>query len=122
MTEIENRNISRDSLFLFAQLRLDGESDVHRVKVRNLSAGGMMGEGRVKVERGALVDVELRNCGWVEGSIAWVHGDRFGIAFREEIDPMVARASASSQSDEGHTPRFVKPPLAQQDTTRLRKI
>ena len=122
MTDTDNRHIARDSLFLFAQLRLDGESETHRVKVRNLSAGGMMGEGRVRVERGSLIEVELRNCGWIEGSIAWVHGDRFGIAFREEIDPKIARAPTDSGNDSGHTPRFVRPPITQQDPTRLRKI
>ena len=59
----------RYSLFLLAQLRVDGRDELHRVKVRNLSAGGMMAEGDVKVLRGALVEVELRNLGWIEGTV-----------------------------------------------------
>ena len=92
MDEAEQRHIARDSLFVMADLRLDGETAEHRIKVRNLSAGGMMGEGPVKVVRGALVWINVRNIGWVEGSIAWVQDSRFGIAFRDEIDPRVARA------------------------------
>lgn len=88
----ENRQIARDSLFVMADLRvaaLDGE---HRIKVRNLSSGGMMGEGAVRVERGDTVEVNIRNIGWVSGTVAWVQDDRFGVALHEEIDPKVARA------------------------------
>ena len=71
MSNVDTRQVNRDSLFLLAQVRVDGQDAVHRVKVRNLSAGGMMAEGEAKVMRGALVMVELRNIGWVEGSVAW---------------------------------------------------
>lgn len=94
----ENRQIARDSLFVMADLRLPGSAAEHRIKVRNLSAGGMMGEGAVRVARGDAVEVRIRNVGWVEGSVAWVQDDRFGVAFREEIDPKVARASVASES------------------------
>ena len=93
MSNVDTRQVNRDSLFLLAQLRVDGQDAVHRVKVRNLSAGGMMAEGEVKVMRGALVLVELRNIGWVEGSVAWKQDNRFGIAFVEEIDPVVVRGA-----------------------------
>ena len=120
MADNDHRQLSRDSLFLMAELRLSGQEALARVKVRNLSAGGMMAEGAVKAVRGTLIEVNIRNIGWIEGAIAWVHGDRCGIAFSEDIDPMVARAPITV--GEG-TPRFVKPPIdfAQQEE-RLRKI
>ncbi|MFM5932107.1 MAG: PilZ domain-containing protein [Novosphingobium sp.] len=93
MGGVENRQIARDSLFVLVELRLDGEQTEHKVKMRNLSAGGMMAEGGVRAMRGLVVWVNLRNIGWVEGTIAWVQESRFGIAFREEIDPKLARAS-----------------------------
>ena len=83
MDEAEQRQIVRDSLLVMADLRLDGELAEHRIKVRNLSAGGMMGEGPVKVVRGALIWINVRNIGWIEGSVAWVQDARFGIAFAE---------------------------------------
>jgi hypothetical protein len=92
----ENRQIARDSLFVMADLRLPGAEEEHRIKVRNLSAGGMMGEGPVRVLRGARVEINIRNIGWVEGSVAWVQDDRFGVAFGEEIDPKVARAPVAA--------------------------
>ena len=39
-----NRNEARDSLFLMADFRVPGSSDVSPVRVRNLSAGGLMAE------------------------------------------------------------------------------
>jgi hypothetical protein len=92
MTDNDHRQIERDSLFVMADLRVDGVDSDQRVKVRNLSAGGMMAEGGVKVQTGAAVEVNIRNIGWIEGSVAWVQENRFGIAFHEEIDPKVARA------------------------------
>lgn len=121
MSDNEHRQIARDSLFVLAEVRLDGVEDIQRVKVRNLSVGGMMAEGALKPVRGQLVWVDVRNIGWVEGSVAWVQDTRFGIAFREEIDPKIARAPAVTGDA---TPRFVRPPLAGtgQPAALLRKI
>ena len=108
MPAVDTRNISRDSLFLMAEVRLEGADALERVKVRNLSAGGMMAEGSLRVMRGARLMVKLRNIDWVEGSVAWVQDNRFGIAFDREIDPAQARTPVSS-ADESSTPRFVRP-------------
>jgi hypothetical protein len=115
----ENRQIARDSLFVMADLRLPGTDDEHRIKVRNLSAGGMMGEGPVRVMRGDRVQVNIRNIGWVEGSIAWVQDDRFGVAFCEEIDPKVARAPVAKDGNKSLSPRHV---YVARDVKALRKI
>jgi hypothetical protein len=127
MSNVETRQVNRDSLFLLAQVRVDGQDVAHRVKVRNLSAGGMMAEGEVRVMRGSLVMVELRNIGWVEGSVAWKQGDRFGIAFVDEIDPAVVRGPSGPQAPEFEAPRYTRThsslPLSQQaDQSKLRKI
>ncbi len=120
MDEAEQRHIARDSLFVMVDLRLDGSEEEHRIKMRNLSSGGMMGEGTVRVFRGAAISVNIRNIGWVEGSIAWVHESRFGIAFREDIDPKVARAPAAPGE---HSPRYTRSPLPELSGTGVvRKI
>jgi hypothetical protein len=127
MSNVDTRQVNRDSLFLLAQVRVDGQDEVTRVKVRNLSAGGMMAEGDSRVVRGALVAVELRNIGWVEGSVAWKQDNRFGIAFVDEIDPAVVRAPTASTAQAGfEIPRYTRNhdpvPLSQQEQDRLRKI
>ena len=127
MSNVDTRQVNRDSLFLLAQVRVDGQDSVSRVKVRNLSAGGMMAEGDSKVIRGSLVAVELRNIGWVEGSVAWKQDNRFGIAFVDEIDPAVVRAPAATVGEpEFEIPRYTRNhqavPPSQVEQARLRKI
>ena len=120
MSNVDTRQINRDSLFLLAQVRLSGQEEDHRVKVRNLSAGGMMAEGDVAVQPGTGVEVQIRNIGWVEGSVAWVQDNRFGIAFREEIDPKVARAPVAVADP---APAFLRTPLLKgQGRASLRKL
>lgn len=117
----DNRQIGRDSLFLMAELRLEGADDVHRVKVRNLSASGMMGEGPVRVVSGDRLTINIRNIGWVDGTVAWIQDNRFGVAFRDEIDPKLARAPVGSGGE--HTPRHLRPVLPTEERMRvLRKI
>jgi len=124
MNNVDTRQVNRDSLFLLAQLRVDGHDNAYRVKVRNLSAGGMMAEGAVQVARGQLVQVELRNIGWVQGSVAWKQDDRFGIAFMDEIDPTRARAPLTSTEPSGVSQihKAAAQPLAPVDKSRLRKL
>lgn len=125
MTGVETRSVARDSLFLLADIRIEQEAEAHRVRVRNLSDGGMMAEGSLKVKRGHRVDVELRNIGSVPGTVAWVQDDRFGIAFDAEIDSQKARrplnaseVSASPVAQPSWAHRAPPPP----ETSKLRKI
>jgi hypothetical protein len=120
MSNVETRQIERDSLLLLAQLRADGVGGEYAVKVRNLSAGGMMAEGNAPVARGSVVSVALRNLGWVDGTVAWKQDNRFGIAFVEEIDPKLARAPVATRSPDLSSPRFTRPPFKTPD--KLRKI
>ncbi|MCZ8135587.1 MAG: PilZ domain-containing protein [Porphyrobacter sp.] len=125
MTGVETRSVARDSLFLLADIRIEQGAEIHRVRVRNLSDGGMMAEGNLKVKRGHRVDVELRNIGGVAGSVAWVQDNRFGIAFDEEIDSQQARRPP--QTDEHAPATMLKASWAHRappppDTGKLRKI
>ena len=126
MSGVDTRNINRDSLFLMGDLRLEGDSVAHRVRVRNLSAGGMMAETDLRVLPGTRVTVELKNLPPVEGSVAWVQEHRFGVAFVEEIDPKAPRSPVNTGGDLA-TPRFVRPstiapPASQFEPKRLRNI
>lgn len=100
------RNAARDSLFLAATLRID--SVEVPVRVRNLSAGGLMAEYADHVESGTPVEINVRGVGWTRGRIAWSTDGRIGIAFDRPIDPLLARKPV------GHgpsTPHFAKPHL-----------
>lgn len=121
MSQVDTRQVPRESLFLLAQLRVEGDEAEHRARVRNLSAGGMMAECDVGVARGSRVSVHLRHAGWVEGSVAWTQDNRFGIAFAKPIDPAQVRESVSAASAEADGfQRFPSP--ATPDPRKLRKI
>lgn len=107
MSSIDTRHLNRDSLFLTAEIRLDSANELARVKVRNLSDGGMMAEGMLMLSRGDRVVVELRNVRPVRGTVAWVQGNRMGIAFEEDIDSKAARATPTPTQSEA--PRHTRP-------------
>lgn len=90
-TSARERAAARDSLFLMAPIRFEGDEEPVEVRVRNLSPGGLMAEiGRV-VPIGTAVIVGLRGIGVVEGKIAWCTEGRVGVALDEQIDPKLAR-------------------------------
>lgn len=87
----------RDSLFMMAQLRFEGERATRDVRMRNLSAGGLMVDcARVK-EPGTAVELELRGIGQVTGKVAWCTEGRIGIALDRQIDPRLARIGANKR-------------------------
>ncbi|CAN5322593.1 hypothetical protein BH09PSE4_BH09PSE4_22170 [soil metagenome] len=100
------RHDSRDSLFLIANVRI-GTDDAIQVRVRNLSAGGLMAEYTAPIQIGTPIDVEVRGVGWVAGRIAWVAEGRIGVAFEQQIDPMLARKPVGAGPKT--TPFFQKP-------------
>ena len=120
VADIDHRQVGRDSLFLMADLRIEGQAGDHRVKVRNLSARGMMAEGTVRVISGVGVEVNLRSIGWVPGRVAWIQDNRFGIAFLDEVDPREVRAPQAAAGE--HTPRYLKSPHQPPDPRSLRKL
>lgn len=98
------RSEPRDSMFLMAAVRRTGGTDV-QVKVRNLSAGGMMAESPVSFSRGDVIEADLRGVGLVTGKIAWTAGGRIGIQFDAPVDPRLARKPVSGNPQ----PQLVKP-------------
>lgn len=123
MSDLETRTVSRDSLFLLANIRVEQDSEVHKVRVRNLSDGGMMGEGNIRVQRGNRLEIELRNVGKIGGSVAWVQDNRFGLSFDEEIESSHVRKPSSDVETNGDQVRenswaHRAPPLPNPDSFR----
>ena len=90
------RSMDRDSLFLKAVLRFSSTKDEHEVRIRNVSAGGLMAEIPTNAPRGERVEIKLHSIGWVSGHIAWVTDGRVGIAFDHPINPKDARKPANA--------------------------
>lgn len=100
------RTRKRDSLFLSARLQVGGDGIVHDVRVRNLSAGGLMAELDRPVESGTAVKLEMRGLGDMTGTVAWSTRGRMGIALDHPIDPSRARKPVGTGPS---TPDYAKP-------------
>ena len=96
---------ARDSLFLLAEITFDGSQEVHKVKVRNLSTGGMMVESDLDIAQGQRLVATLRNVGSVHGQVAWARSARFGVAFDREINPKQVRQPVGGS---GEVPRYLR--------------
>jgi hypothetical protein len=100
------RALDRDSLFLKAILKFASVAQEADVRIKNLSAGGLMAETPIRVARGEKVEINLRNVGWIGGNVAWVTEGRMGIAFDHPIDPMVVRKPVGQSN--GEIPQYLQ--------------
>jgi hypothetical protein len=100
MSSVEARQEDRDSVFLMTELAFAGRAGATRLKIRNLSARGMMVEGEVCVRSGEKIAAILRNIGPVVGTVIWVRTPRFGVAFEECVDPKRARRQVTGSDRE----------------------
>jgi len=80
----------RQNLLLMANVCLRG-SEACRVRVRNISSGGVKVLGPLVPYAGEAVRIELPNLGWLRGKVAWTSGEEFGIQLYSQIDPLVVR-------------------------------
>ena len=98
------RHEKRDSLFLTAEVAIDGGTPFW-TRVRNLSGGGMMIDVTRDQLPGTPLVAELRGIGEITGRIAWSLPDRAGVAFSGEIDPRRARKNSGAKEE---VPEFLK--------------
>jgi hypothetical protein len=85
------RTRPRDSLFLSATIQRVGEEEGKIVRVRNLSASGLMAEYGAPLVVDEKVAVAIGGLGTIAGRVAWARQGRIGITFDKEIDPLKAR-------------------------------
>lgn len=97
-----NRAEHRDALFLLAKIHFSKSGKIVDVRVRNLSAGGMMAESNIFCARGDRVVVKMANIEVVEGRVSWQTSGRFGIAFDNPVDPQVVRSKKSGETRPDH--------------------
>ena len=85
------RDKARKSIFLGAVICLAGCDTSTNVRVRNISAGGMMIDLPGPFEKGLVIAAELKGIGKISGKIAWSTENRAGIVFDRSVDPRLAR-------------------------------
>lgn len=85
------RTRQRDSLLLSATVQRPGEAEGRTVRVRNLSAIGVMADYDAAIAVDEPIVANIRGLGSVGGRVAWVRKGRIGITFDNEVDPLKAR-------------------------------
>lgn len=95
MAATDQRISHRDRILLLAQLRVAGETEIHAVRIRDLSATGLRAQFTGRALDHIRVAIEIRNLGWIDGRVAWQGADTIGIHFDEPIDPDKARIAVT---------------------------
>jgi hypothetical protein len=70
---------------MFRVAKLDGPSGEQLIRVRNVSAGGLLAEAGQPVSVGDVVSVELSSQK-IPGSIVWIREGTIGVKFDQNID------------------------------------
>lgn len=92
------REANRRSMFLSATVAFGDKVQPVAVRVRNLSAGGIMIESAQVLPEGHRVVCDVKGIGEIPGTVAWATGGRMGISFDNEVDPAAARYSPDKTS------------------------
>lgn len=77
-------------MFLMARINY-GQGKSAPMRVRNLSAGGLMADCKARVAIDDPVVIVLRGYDDLTGRVVWAHDGRVGVAFDAPIDPRDAR-------------------------------
>lgn len=92
----------RDSMLLMGTIKAVGDfaRQAQPMRIRNLSATGLMAVSQAEYDVGCLVEIGLRGIGFVSGEVVWVRENQMGITFANEIDPLKARRPVEAKPDE----------------------
>jgi hypothetical protein len=100
------RSDSRQSMFLQSAIRRPHDPAEYSIRIRNLSAGGLMADCAFAFEEGEAVWVSIRAVGTAVGTVAWYRAGRLGVQFDVAIDPALARQPVG-----GRTEALILPPV-----------
>ena len=81
----------RSKVMLMVAARFAGDPHVHRLRARDIAAGGVRLAFRGDALPGDAVTVEFAAIGAVPGVVAWATEGEIGVRFAETIDPERAR-------------------------------
>ena len=87
----------RRHMLLQASMRAENMTRDEPIRIRNISAGGLMAVSRHVVRRGEPVTIVLVGIGELAGRIAWTQGERFGVSFSRPINPNLVRQAIAQR-------------------------
>jgi hypothetical protein len=95
---------------LMVAVRFAGDPHVHRLRARDIAAGGVRLAFRGDAIPGDSVTVEFAAIGVVTGVVAWAADGELGVRFVETIDPEQARLPVTGDF-RAPVPRHAHPAL-----------
>ncbi|WP_083500155.1 PilZ domain-containing protein [Sphingomonas endophytica] len=87
----------RGELHMSARMRADEADAGFLVRVRNVSAGGLMAELPHPLPPDSAVEVKLTGIGWVAGRVVWQTEGRTGVAFDHPVDVSLVKDAGSGE-------------------------
>lgn len=97
----QKRGAKRDSLFMRGELaRIDGRQ-IGSIRIRNLSATGLMADCDATLQTSNQVAVTLPSTQTVSATVTWVGKGKIGLHFDEAIDPQAVRRPVVSRHQSG---------------------
>jgi hypothetical protein len=88
----------RGDVHLSARMRVHAEDAGFLVRLRNVSAGGLMAELPHPLPPDSAVEIKLNGLGWVAGRVVWQTEGRTGIAFDNPIDVTIVQHDSDTAS------------------------
>lgn len=107
----------RASMFLNATIFCLASGESHPLRVRNISAGGLMADCRHEFAKGDRVELELRGVGKQAGSVAWAGHGKLGVSFDDPINPLLTRRPVKRHAG---SPRLPETENARRPGLRIR--
>ena len=95
MAQDDKRAGQRSKVLLMVAVRFAGDPQVHRLRIRDIAAGGARLTHRGGAVVGDAVTIEFAAIGEVAGRVAWTDGDDLGVRFLHAIDPEAARITVT---------------------------
>jgi len=79
------RTSTRHHVLLMREIQTEAMATPVRIRVRDISARGMMAESSVRMQEGEKLVLRLSDGTQVAGAVQWVRGLSFGIIFESDL-------------------------------------
>ena len=104
MNPLETREVAREHVLMFAQVKVGNSCVQQRMRIRNLSAQGIQLDGDAGALPGQSLEVDFGSAGKVRGFVSWCDGTVLGVRLEQRIEPHVVRRSIIENEEVSYRP------------------
>ena len=97
MAQDDKRTGQRSKVMLMVAVRFAGDPQVHRLRIRDIAAGGARLSYRGGAIEGDALAIEFPALGEVGAHVAWMGDGEIGVRFVHAIDPEAARITVTGE-------------------------